>query len=135
MKNFGLSKTERIKKAKDFKKIYLDGKVIVSEDGRFKATFLTSAYQGKNTIKVAPVVSKKAGIAVWRNRIKRLIRESYRLQKADLVELCKEKNITLDIVFSPIGFSRIKNKKIILSEIMPEILDLLIKIKKIIKNE
>lgn len=135
MKNFGLSKIERIKKAKDFKKIYLDGKVIISENGKVRATYLIHSGQYNPVVKIATAVSKKAGKAVWRNRVKRLIRESYRLHKTDLVGLCKEKNITLNIVFSPIGFSRINNKKINLSEIVNDVLNLLAKVKAIINNE
>ena len=91
--------------------------------------------QDNPVVKVATAVSKKAGKAVWRNRIKRLVKESYRLNKKELVETCSEKRITLNLVFSPIGFNRLKNKNVSLSAILTETLDLLGKIKTIVQNE
>jgi ribonuclease P protein component len=129
LKNFGLSKTERIKKAKDFKKIYLEGKVVFSDDGRLKATFLINACQDNPVVKVSAAVSKKTGKAVWRNRLKRLIKESYRLNKLELLEACSIKKVSLDIIFTPINFSRLEDKRIKLVEFMPAMLDLLNKVK------
>jgi ribonuclease P protein component len=129
LKNFGLSKTERIKKAKDFKKIYLEGKVVFSDDGRLKATFLINACRDNPVVKVSAAVSKKTGKAVWRNRLKRLIKESYRLIKLELLEACSIKKVSLDIIFTPINFSRLEDKRIKLVEFMPAMLDLLNKVK------
>jgi ribonuclease P protein component len=129
LKNFGLSKTERIKKAKDFKKIYLEGKVVFSDDGRLKATFLINACRDNPVVKVSAAVSKKTGKAVWRNRLKRLIKESYRLNKLELLEACSIKKVSLDIIFTPINFSRLEDKRIKLVEFMPAMLDLLNKVK------
>jgi ribonuclease P protein component len=129
LKNFGLSKNERIKKAKDFKKIYLEGKVVFSDDGRLKATFLINACRDNPVVKVSAVVSKKTGKAVWRNRLKRLIKESYRLNKLELLEACAVKKVSLDLIFTPIGFSLLEDKRIKLAEFMPAMLDLLNKVK------
>lgn len=129
MKNFGLSANERIKKAKDFRKIYLDGKIVYSEDRKLKVTFLIESNQEEPIVKIVAAVSKKAGKAVWRNRIRRLIKESYRLNKHEFLEACKEKKSSLFLVFTPLGYSRLVNKKIKLSEIMPGVIDILIKLK------
>jgi len=129
LKNFGLSKNERIKKAKDFKKIYLEGKVVFSDDGYLKATFLIKTCRDNPVVKVSAAVSRKTGKAVWRNRLKRLIKESYRLNKHKLIEACTEKKVSLELIFTPIGFSRTEDKKIKLAEFMPAMLDLLSKVK------
>ena len=48
---------------------------------------------------MASVPKKKLKRAVKRNRIKRLIREAYRINKPIYTELCQRHNIGLDIVF------------------------------------
>ena len=45
------------------------------------------------------VPKKRFKRAVKRNRIKRLMRESYRINKHSLYELCNEHNISLQIAF------------------------------------
>ncbi|KAF0151992.1 MAG: hypothetical protein FD143_1461 [Ignavibacteria bacterium] len=80
-------------------------------------------------LKAAFAVSKKAGIAVWRNRVKRLCRESYRLNKQILKSVVDEKNLSLIIVFSPFSVNERKNKVISLKDIMPAVVDLMNKIK------
>lgn len=62
---------ERLKKEKDFSIIFKNGKRIYSNS-------LTLLYYPANIIKVGFVVSKKHGISVKRNKIKRLLRESFR---------------------------------------------------------
>lgn len=56
-------------------------------------------------VRMAAVVPKAAGTATTRNRIKRLIRESYRLEKAVLLEPGPPPGVSLNIVFlwSPRG--------------------------------
>jgi ribonuclease P protein component len=129
LKNFGLSSSERIKKAKDFNKIYLDGKVLFSDDKRLKVTYFTITDQENPVVKITAAVSKKSGKAVWRNRIKRLIKESYRLNKYEINEACSKRKISLCLIFTPIGFSGRTNKKIRLAEVLIEVKDLLAKVK------
>lgn len=45
------------------------------------------------------VSKKKFHHAVKRNKVKRLVRESWRRNKQNLMKLCGENNITLDIAF------------------------------------
>jgi len=61
------------------------------------------------------VPKKKIRKAVHRNKIKRLMREGYRLNKSSLLEDCQHKNRTLYIAFTylsdkEIGFDEIEEK-------------------------
>jgi ribonuclease P protein component len=141
LKEFGLSGSEKIKRKKDFELIYNTGKILHSADRKLKAVFIElkdgfehlpltdSSDEDINIDKecmsaaaIAAAVSKKAGNAVWRNRIKRLVRESYRLNKKILLKK------RLLIVFSPLQLNQKKNGKIYLKDLMPSVIDLLNKI-------
>jgi ribonuclease P protein component len=125
---FGLSKDERIKKEKDFRQVYSVGKVIYSDDQKLKVSYFPEKNSEQPGIKIAAAVSKKAGNAVWRNRVKRLLRESYRFNKEILTANCIEKSICLKIIFSPNNLNQKRQKKLKLGDIMPAVIDLLNKI-------
>ena len=129
MKQFGLSSKERIKSKKEFDSVYSSGEVLFSTNQKLKAVFLIKRETEQAVLKAAFAVSKKAGIAVWRNRVKRLCRESYRLNKQILKSVVDEKNLSLIIVFSPFSVNERKNKVISLKDIMPAVVDLMNKIK------
>lgn len=61
----------RLKKEKDFKLVFNKGK-------RLYSSSLTLVYLPSKELKVGYAVSKKHGGSVQRNRIKRLLRESFR---------------------------------------------------------
>ena len=61
----------RLKKEKDFKLVFNKGKRLFSSN-------LSVVYLPADTIKVGFAVGKKHGGSVKRNRIKRLLRESFR---------------------------------------------------------
>ena len=128
MKRFGLSSGERLKSRIDFENLYTSGKVIFSHDKKIKAVYLAEKNSGFGKIKISAVVSGRAGKAFWRNRLKRLIRTSYRLNKENLLNLCLQKNIVLKIIFSPYRFNEKKNRLVILEDIMPGIKDVMYKI-------
>ncbi len=123
MKKFGLSADERIKSRKDFDRLYSFGKVIYSSEKRIKTIYLLKAAENKPEIKIAAVVPKKAGSAYWRNRIKRLIKEAYRLNKEVIMRRCIKKNISAQIVFMSNNLSERANKKLKLKDLLPEVLD------------
>ncbi len=125
MKRFGLSKNERIRSHKDIQKIYSFGKTFSSSDKKLKATFFIQQEQPEGGVKLMAAVSKKSGNAVWRNRIKRLIRESFRMNKKELTEKCIEKKIRLFIVFSALSINIKENKKVRLKEISPPVIELM----------
>ncbi len=128
MKNFSLTRNERVKKKRDFEKIYSFAKVLFSSDKLIKVHLL-SIDSNISGVKIAAAVSKKAGNAVWRNRVKRLIKESYRLNKKSLVEKVLEKKIQLLLVFTPYKLSEKNNKKVYLINVSPGVVELMNKIK------
>ena len=123
MKRFGLSKIERIKRKNDFSRVYNFGKIIYSNSRNLKAIFCFGE-DASNNIQVAFGISRKAGNAAWRNRLRRLLRESYRLNQKNLLNCDK----SLLIVFSPNALNKKKNPKIHLKEIEPDMISLLQKI-------
>lgn len=90
VKRFGFGRKEKLKSRKQIEELFLNGK-------KFSAFPLQVTYQflpSEETIVQAGVTAGKKYFkkAVDRNRIKRLIREAYRLQKNDLIEALKQKH-------------------------------------------
>ena len=129
MKQFGLSAFEKLKSRNEIKKVISNGVTIFSADKKIKAIYLADEEKNKTSVKITPAVFKKLGCAVWRNRIKRLIRESYRLNKKDLFLKSTKKNIDLKIIFSPHNINEKSNKHVKLKEITPGMLDVINKIR------
>jgi len=125
LKRYGLSQKERIKSKKNIDQIFSSGKILISEDHRIKAVYLIDKEAEESGVKIAAVVSKKNGNAVWRNRVKRLIKTSYRLNKERLVNFCRKKRILILIVFSAFSVTERLNKKIEIKDIMPGIDEIL----------
>jgi ribonuclease P protein component len=127
LKNFSLTHNERVKKEKDFEKIYSSARVLFSSDRLLKVHIL-SVDSKISGVKIAAAVSKRAGKAVWRNRVKRLIKETYRLNKKPLLEKALNQNIQLFLVFSPNRLSEASNKKVYYSDVSPGVVELMKKI-------
>lgn len=125
MKRFSLSSKERIKSRKEFELVFSRGEILFSSSNRLKTTFFIENNSDKIGIKAAFAVSKKSGNAVWRNRIKRLFRESYRLNKCKIKFDCEQKNLKLLLVISPNTINQINNKEIYLKDIESDVVDLL----------
>ncbi len=131
-KKQGLSPEERIKSKKDFDELYSSGKILISSDKKIKAIYLIkeSSSGGEEGVKIAAVASKKLGNAVWRNRIKRLIKEAYRLNKQEIILSAFKAGKNIKLIFSAHTLNEKKNKKIGLNEIVPGVLEAMSSIKK-----
>lgn len=128
MKKFSLSGQERIKSKKEFDRIYKTGKTIYSSDRKIKALFIMDRTNENPGVKIVAAISKKAGNAVWRNRVRRLIKESYRLNKQDILTKCQEKKIVLKIIFSANFLNEKNNKTIKYDELSKPVLEIINKI-------
>lgn len=125
MKPNSLSKIERLTRKKDFDLVYSTGRTLYSKKRKLKVTFVIRSEVESAGVKFAVGVSKRAGKAVWRNRVKRLLRESYRLNKHSLFEKVKEANKELLVVFSPNSVNQKKHKHIKLDYIYDEVIHLI----------
>lgn len=91
---FVLPKKEIIGSSKDIHEIFKRGKRIAG--GRVLFFYVMDV--GEGGIKSAFSVSKKIKLAVDRNRLKRLMREAYRLHAGDLREMLKNERVLLKFV-------------------------------------
>lgn len=76
---FNLPKTEIIKNKKDFNRVYSSGRAFVCRD-----MVLYVLRDEKCNGKIGFAAGKKLGCAVVRNRVKRIMREAYRMCRKNL---------------------------------------------------
>ncbi len=124
MKQFSLSANERIKQKKDFDLVFESGKILVSENKKLKALFfICDSFEPG--VKFAPGISKRAGNAVWRNRLKRLIKQSYRLNKHLILEKSLACNKSVLIVVSLNKMNKKFSPRPSLFDIEPQVINLI----------
>ena len=121
---------DRLINDRDFELVYKTGCVIISEDKKIKAKYLFENKDTNNTVKIGLSVVSKKGNSVWRNRIKRILRESLRIDWEILQSIMEIKNANLLIVFSPYSINQANSKKNFLKEIKPAVIDILKRIGK-----
>lgn len=100
-KQFTLSKDERLKSRKQIELLFTAGKKFAMSPLRiFYIVNDAQTVTGTNPLLFGVAASSRVfKKAVDRNRIKRLIREAYRLQKNDLLHQLKEQNKQLNVFF------------------------------------
>jgi ribonuclease P protein component len=74
--NFRFTKAERLTLNKEFERVFHEGKILKNDQ-----LILYTIPNDLHNSRLGLVVSKKIGNAVRRNRVKRLLREAYRLNK------------------------------------------------------
>jgi ribonuclease P protein component len=94
-KQFTLSGNERLKSRKVIEQLFREGKGFTLLP--FRVYYLPGGSSGSSLHFGAGVGSKNFKKAVDRNRIKRVVREAWRLQKIVLQEKLKEQNIPLNV--------------------------------------
>ncbi len=122
-KPYSLGKSERLKSRKQIDQIFETGKKITL----FPFRLLYRVEQGTGNIRAGfTVSSKNFPRAVDRNRIKRLIREAYRLQKKELETVVLTNDYSLHLFFIYTGREIVGYKEI--SEPLKKLLDKLMKV-------
>ncbi len=124
MKVFSLSKNERIKEKKIFDQLFKSGKTVLLKNNSLKIIFLTEK-SDKPCVKIAIGISRKAGNSVWRNRLKRLIRNAYRLNKLQIIDIAKQKGMRIYILFSSVSLNQSNSPRLKYSQIEVQIISLL----------
>ena len=128
MKKFGLSADEKLKSRKDIEELFSTGITLFSSSKKIKAIYLIEQYPEEPGIKVAFAVSRKSGKAIWRNRVKRLLRESYRLNKQILLNKIDKSSYYINIIFVPYSINMRTNKNIYLKDLIPDVIDIMSRI-------
>jgi ribonuclease P protein component len=96
-KEYGFGKAEKLKSRKRIETLFTAGQAFSRHPVRVVYRLLPEG-EGKVLAGVS-ATKKHFKKAVDRNRIKRLLREAYRLQKRELVQAVTEKKIDIDVFF------------------------------------
>jgi len=105
-----LKKPERISFQKEIDRIFKEGNDFISYP--LRVVYLEQKpFSGAVVSIFINVPKKKVKRAVKRNRLKRLIKEAYRLNKCPLIRHCQEKESGLLIAFLYIGNERCQWKE------------------------
>jgi ribonuclease P protein component len=123
---------ERLKSENNIDAVFKKGGVIISSDKRLKANYISSN-DATRTTRIAITISSKAGNSVWRNRLKRIIRESLKQEK-EFFEDRANNNMELSIIFSPYKINQANLKHLFLKDIKPAVTDVLNKLLKTISR-
>jgi len=125
-KNFEWLKSDR-----DFELVFKKGLTIISSDKKLKARYLYIDKSENIKVKAGLSVISKKGNSVWRNRVKRILRETLRKEFEKLLAIAKQKNDDLLIIFSPYLIDQNNSKKIYYEDIKIPVLEILTRLKEL----
>jgi ribonuclease P protein component len=128
---YTLRKNEILRGRKTFLKISSSNNKLF-EQNIFCCHEIENTDTTSNKVRVGFIVSKKNGNAVIRNRIKRLMRESYRLSKHIVFNTPTQKKFAVSIVFIYTKNNSTRARDLKLTTVKYEIEQLLIKLQKTI---
>lgn len=94
------NKTEKLKSRKQLQELFAKGKRITT--GHVRLLYLVKIGSGEVKCGVG-LSSKNFRKAVHRNKIKRLLREAYRLQKTEVVHVAKQTNLDITMFLLYLG--------------------------------
>ncbi len=128
MNHFRFPKSEKIKSKKVFERTLLSGKKISPKSQKLKCSFIIEDLNSENPVKsyiqIAFAVSRKSGKAVWRNRLKRILREIYRLNKHSLIEALNLKSKKLYLIFLSYKLNQKTFPKLSYSDLEGDVLEM-----------
>jgi ribonuclease P protein component len=128
-KQFTLGKNERLKSRKQIEQLFGEGKNFPLSPFRIYYRFVPLVAKSPSNLQFGAGVSgKNFRRAVDRNRIKRLTREAYRLQKNQLHQVLKQKDLRLNVFFIYTSkelpeFSIVKEKVTVILNKLTKIVD------------
>jgi len=94
-----LGKSERIYGTKRIDELFTSGEAFISYPLRIVYMKKNKPESGGVVSMMVSVPKKRFKRAVKRNRVKRLVREAFRLNKELFTDICNQYNIGLDVVF------------------------------------
>ena len=99
-KEFALGKNEKLKSRKQIEALFAEGKTFMCFPLRISFQFAPTEEGEKSGLQIGVSASKRNfKHAVDRNRIKRLLREAYRLQKKEMVTFLRANNLKGNVFF------------------------------------
>lgn len=116
---------ETLKKELDFNLVFKKGKIIKPVAGYVKAAYVFVENGENRKVKTAIAIPSKSGNSVWRNRFKRLIRESVRRESNKITDIISKKDSCLLIVFSPHRANQRNKNKLFLYEVHSGVIEIL----------
>ena len=119
---YTFSKKERLNSKISIHRLFKQGKSFFSYPFKVYYHFENTEEKASTAAVLFSVGKKQFKLAVDRNRVKRLCRETYRLNKSILLEATEKKNIRIEVAFVYVG------------KTLPEFHDLEVKMQKILKQ-
>ena len=122
---------EWLNRKNEIELVYKNGQTMVSKDKKLRVKYFFADNKDFNKkVKAGLSVSSDKGNSVWRNRMKRILREIIRKEKEVLLSVAKHKNTDFLIIFSPHSIDQGNFNKLTLKDITSSMTDILNKLTK-----